>query len=73
MTEASEMQEAVTAVGGDDPADGLRAVLVLRRLVEAVEAEHVIRARRAGWTWEEVGDALGVSRQAVHKKYRKLT
>lgn len=66
------MQEMMAAADSDHPADGLRAVVVLRRLLEALEAEHVLRARRAGWTWEEVGDALGVSRQAVHKKYRKL-
>lgn len=73
MTKATEMQDAMTALDGDDPANGLRAVVVLRRLVEALEGDHVVRARRAGWTWEEIGDALGVSRQAVHKKYRKVT
>ena len=36
-----------------------------------LEAQHVRRARRSGWTWEQIGDSLGVSRQAVHKKYRK--
>jgi len=53
----------------DDPATGLRAVVTLRRLAERLEAQHVARARLAGWTWERIGDALGVSRQAVHKKH----
>lgn len=66
------MHDVITAADSEDPADGLRAVVVLRGLIEALEVEHVTRARRAGWTWEEVGDALGVSRQAVHKKHRKL-
>lgn len=52
-----------------DPATGLRAVVALRRLAERLEAQHVARARRAGWTWAQIGDALGVSRQAVHKKH----
>jgi biotin operon repressor len=26
---------------------------------------------REGWTWTEVAEALGVTRQAVHKKHAK--
>jgi biotin operon repressor len=26
---------------------------------------------RAGWTWPKVAEALGVTRQAVHKKHAK--
>jgi DNA-directed RNA polymerase specialized sigma24 family protein len=48
---------------------GLRAVAALRQLVERLEALQVDSARRHGWSWEEIGQALGVSRQAVHKKY----
>ena len=52
-----------------DPAVGLRAVGALRRLAEQVEAVHVAAAREQGWAWEQIGDALGVSRQSVHAKY----
>lgn len=54
-----------------DPATGLRAVGALHRLAERVEAVHVAEARRAGWSWEQIGDALGVTRQSVHAKYGK--
>ncbi|GAA1989156.1 helix-turn-helix domain-containing protein [Microbacterium pumilum] len=54
-----------------DPATGLRAVGALHRLAEKVEALHVAAARRAGWSWEQIGDALGVTRQSVHTKYGK--
>ena len=54
-----------------DPATGLRAVGALHRLAERVEALHVAEARRAGWSWEQIGDALGVTRQSVHAKYGK--
>lgn len=54
-----------------DPAVGLRAVGALRRLAEQVEAMHVELARREGWSWEQIGDALGVSRQSIHTKYGK--
>jgi hypothetical protein len=54
-----------------DPATGLRAVGALHRLAESVEAMHVAAARCEGWSWEQIGDALGVSRQSVHAKYGK--
>jgi hypothetical protein len=55
----------------DDPAVGLRAVGALRRLAEQVEARNVKLARERDWSWEQIGDALGVSRQSVHEKYGK--
>ncbi len=60
-----------TAVGSDDPAVGLRAVVALRRLADRLEAQHVTRARTLGWSWEQVGDALGTTRQAAHQKHGK--
>ena len=59
------------ALTSDDPAIGFRAVLALRRLAEQVEASHVASARRQGWSWQQIGDALGITRQSVHAKYRK--
>jgi hypothetical protein len=62
----------LTAVmNSEDPAVGLRAVGALHRLAEQVEAAHVALARQQGWSWEQIGDALGVSRQSVHAKYGK--
>lgn len=52
-----------------DPAVALRAVGTLHRLAEQVEAAAVRVARERGWTWEQIGDALGISRQSVHAKY----
>ncbi|WP_406108696.1 helix-turn-helix domain-containing protein [Micromonospora globbae] len=49
----------------------LRAVGALHRLAEQVEAAAVARARAEGWTWEQIGDALGVSRQSAHTKHGK--
>jgi hypothetical protein len=47
----------------------LRAVAALRRLVEQLEALHVQAAREQGWSWAQIAAALGVSKQAVHKKH----
>ena len=55
----------------EDPADGLAAVVALRRLAEQLEAAEVERAMRASSTRPDVAEALGVTRQAVHKKHAK--
>jgi hypothetical protein len=53
----------------DDPATILRAAGALRRLAEREEARGVRLARDRGWSWEQIGDAIGVSRQSAHAKY----
>ena len=55
----------------DDPRDGLAAVVALRQLADRLEATEVERAVRRGWTWSRIAEALGVTRQAVHKKYAR--
>lgn len=50
---------------------GLRAVAALRNLLERLEALQVGNARTQGWSWQEIADHLGVSKQAVHKKYAR--
>lgn len=52
-----------------DPDIGLRAVRSLQQLAERLEELQVDRARDLGWSWQDVADRLGVSRQAVHKKH----
>jgi hypothetical protein len=59
------------SLSSGDPALGLRASLALHRLAERVEAQHVASARTKGWSWQQIGDALGVTRQSVHTKYNK--
>jgi predicted DNA-binding protein YlxM (UPF0122 family) len=29
----------------------------------------VANAREQGWSWQDIAEAIGVSRQAVHKKH----
>ncbi|WP_314172413.1 hypothetical protein [Streptomyces winkii] len=71
---ASDAREAVDtaeAALNSDPGVGLRAVAALRRLTERLEVLQVDSARAQGWSWDEIGAALGVSRQAVHKKHAR--
>jgi DNA-directed RNA polymerase specialized sigma24 family protein len=67
MTEATEL---ASATGDRDPRVGLRAVAALRRLLEQLESVQVRNARGNGWSWQDIAAELGVTRQAVHKKYR---
>ncbi|WP_421914777.1 hypothetical protein [Nonomuraea polychroma] len=55
----------------NDPLIGLQAVGALHRLAERVEWISVDLARRQGFTWEQIGDALGMSRQAARVKHGK--
>jgi hypothetical protein len=64
-----DVEHLATAISSEDPAEGLRASLALRRLAERVEADRVAAARRQGWSWQQIGDALGITRQSIHAKY----
>ncbi len=65
----SNATQLATAAAAPDPRTGLRAVAALRKLLEQLESAQVTSARGQGWSWQEIADALGVSRQAVHKKH----
>jgi hypothetical protein len=65
----SEATQLAAAAGSPDARTGLRAVVALRKLLEQLEALQVANARRIGWSWQEIAEALEVSKQAVHKKH----
>lgn len=47
----------------------LMAAAEVRRLAFGISDGAVAVLRAAGWTWAEVGDVLGVSRQAVQQRW----
>jgi len=64
-----------TSLGPDD--DGgvvhdLAAVAEAKRALSRREEVAVRRARHAGLSWAEIGTLLGVTRQTIHRKYRKV-
>jgi len=65
----ADTAEVASAASSRDPAVGLRGVRALRDLVERLEGLQVDNARDQGWTWEQIAQQLGVTRQAVHKKH----
>lgn len=68
----TEMTSLVASAAADDPGDGLRAIAALRRLLDRLERLHVERARDRGWSWQDIAEALGVTKQTVHRKHHKI-
>ena len=68
----NEALDVASGAASTDPALGLRSVAALRRLADRLEDLQVSRARERGWSWAEIAAALGVSKQAVHKKHARL-
>lgn len=64
-------QVAGLAADVSDPVAGLRAVASLRVLTESLELRQVEAALRSGLSWSTIAESLGVTRQAVHKKYAR--
>jgi len=53
----------------DEPAEALAAVVALRLMANKLEKKAVMAALEQGWTWAQIAEALGVTRQAAHKRH----
>ncbi|RZL03713.1 MAG: helix-turn-helix domain-containing protein [Rubrivivax sp.] len=51
-----------------DPTEALAAVVALRLLADKLELRAVNAALGQGWSWSDIAEALGVSKQAAHKR-----
>jgi hypothetical protein len=52
----------------DDPAEALAAVVALRLMADKLERRAVKAALEQAWSWSQIAEALGVSKQAAHKR-----
>jgi len=66
MEPVLEIAEGATS---NDPDVGLRAIAALRTLTERLEILQVQNARELGWSWQDIAERLGVTKQTVHRKY----
>lgn len=56
-----------------DPETALRALTALRGELETMEPALVQRALQAGASWSHIALALGISKQAAHRRHRHLS
>ena len=56
----------------NDPFSELAAVAEAKRELARREEVAVRRARHIGLSWAEIGTLLGVTRQTMHRKYRRV-
>lgn len=54
------------------PAEALAAVVALRLMADKLERQAVCEALELGWSWADIAEALGISRQAAHKRLAAL-
>jgi DNA-directed RNA polymerase specialized sigma24 family protein len=69
LTSMEPVLEIAEGVTSNDPDVGLRAVAALRALAERLEVLQVQTARELGWSWQDIAERLGVTKQTVHRKY----
>jgi DNA-binding NarL/FixJ family response regulator len=69
LTRVETTVQIAEGAANHDPDVGLRAVASLRSLTERLETLQVENARKIGWTWQQIADRLGVSKQTVHRKH----
>lgn len=73
MAEDAVRALAERALREPDPCTALRTLRALRREVDDLEREQVRRALAAGRSFADLASALGVTRQAAHRRYRHLS
>ncbi|HJE60226.1 MAG TPA: hypothetical protein K8V84_17225 [Nocardiopsis listeri] len=69
MESTERLAEIAGSLRGENTLESLESLVELRSESERVEAVLVRRARNQGLTWARIAEALGVSKQAIHKKY----
>jgi len=69
LTAMEPVLEIAKGATSHDPDVGLRAVAALRALTERLEILQVQTARELGWSWQDIAERLGVTKQTVHRKY----
>lgn len=66
------MKDIKAVPSPNNPSEALAAVVALRLMADKLERQAVIQALAQGWTWDRIAEALGVSKQAAHKRLAAL-
>jgi hypothetical protein len=62
--------DALLAQPEPDPLEVLKLASQYQRYLDAIQMKAVPAARAEGHTWDEIGKAIGTSRQAVWQRFR---
>jgi DNA-directed RNA polymerase specialized sigma24 family protein len=57
----------------DDPDADFARVVALRLMADKLERKAVAQALAKGWSWARIAQALGVSKQAAHKRLSSIS
>lgn len=77
-TQYADIRNAAKMLAGDyageglDPLDPLRELQTLQQLIEKAQAAlapAVSAARNDGATWQDIANAIGVTRQSAHERF----
>jgi hypothetical protein len=68
--EVDDLKTLVSQAGDDEPLRALAALAAARRELERIEELQVRRARVRAVSWAAIAQAMGVSRQAAHQRFR---
>jgi hypothetical protein len=71
---AAQLEDIASTVGGQDLDDNLRVMnglAAMSTLIDTLFVVQVVKARDSGYSWAEVGAALGMTKQAAQQRYGK--
>jgi DNA-directed RNA polymerase specialized sigma24 family protein len=67
-TNVDAMLNAKSLPSPTEPAEALAAVVALRLMADRLERKAVDAALAQGWSWSQIAEALGISKQAAHRR-----